>query len=164
MNCDGTQVAAVLPSDQDSSWELSAAAVGLSRPLGPIRAGQPPGAWSRGARRRWLGARASEFAKKQRLPASPSIARHDPNVSRANLPRPRSADSPLNQAKTSAESCSCPSLSTAYGLLFLATRILHSLESARPAITGPHFSDLRMRCLRSFRDHCRLVSLSPFED
>jgi len=56
-------VAAVLPSDRDYSWELSAAAVGLSRSLGPIKAGQPPGAWLGGARRRWLEARASEFAK-----------------------------------------------------------------------------------------------------
>ena len=41
---------------------------------------------------------------------------------------------------------------------------LNNLESARSVITRLTFSDLRMRCLRLFRDHYRLVSLNPFED
>ena len=155
-------VAAVPPSDQKYSWERSAAAVRhgrLSRYLGPMKAGQPPGAWSGGVRRRWLEARANEFAKKQRLPATPSTPQHHPNASRANLPRPRSADTrprfPLSRAPVQ--------VFHRLWLTISGNANLNSWKSACSVITT-HFSDLRMRCLRLFRDHCRLVSLNPFED
>ena len=107
---------------------------------------------------------AQVVGKKQRLPASPSIARRHPTSAEPIFPALEALTARLTRPR--------PPLSRALAQVFPPPMAYYFWQRESCIVWKAHarpspdltFSDLRMRYLRSFRDHCRLVSLNPFED